>query len=112
MPTEPTRSRLLLGHHAERRAGLGHAVAVRHRCVGQPVLQAAQRLGRQRRAAERHNAQARQVGGLEARVVDEQLSHGRHDERRVGLLALDGSSHRPASNFGRYRPLMPIFIGL
>ena len=57
-------------------------------------------------------AQAREVGLGEAGRGDEQLGHRGHEERHRRPLALDDLEPPAASNFGRYIPCRPIFIGL
>ena len=81
--------RLALGHDAVGRPGLGHAVVVRHQGVGHLLLQALDHVGRQRRAAHRAHLHRREVGVGEARVVDEQVRHGRHEKDGHGALLLD-----------------------
>ena len=49
---------------------------------------------------------------VEVGVRDQQLGHGGDEERHRRPLALDDPSQRAASNFGRYSPCSPIFIGL
>ena len=92
---------LALRHQAVDGAGLGHPVVVGHESVGHLGLEAVDSRRRQRGAAHRADLDHAQVGRLEARVDEQQLHHGRHQEHGQRPLGVDDVEPHVGVEFGR-----------
>ena len=76
------------------RRGLGRAVEVQQLGAGKRLVGAAQRLGRDRRAAEAHDLERGDVARARVLLLVHRREHARHDERRGHPLARDQVEHR------------------